>query len=124
MKVLDPGHSYALKHVDGDDGQNLFFVKREGPGYPGNVGSYPGTQIQEVLRVCIDRLDYVNNQIPCDRNKIAKRYLQEAIFHLESRAAERHGRVLQANAEGIEKLPICPYCGHIECDKHGKEAKT
>jgi hypothetical protein len=115
MKVYDPGHIYFLTELDGGSWEVLRFVKREGPGYPGNKGSHPGTTIQEVCRALIDRLDYVNNQIPCEDNRNARRGLQDAIYWLEKRAAERHGRVLQATSDGIEEAPTCQKCGHIEC---------
>lgn len=56
MKVIDPGHVYDLRSLDGEQLNRLVFVKREGPSYPGNVGHYPGTTMQEVLRALIDRL--------------------------------------------------------------------
>src|ERR1700721_2807169 len=94
MRVLDPGHQYALKHLDGNLEELLTFVKREGEGYPGNVGSHPGTNIQEVARVLIDRLKYLDTQDhdPCGRNTLAIYNLREVIRLLEDRAAERHGR--------------------------------
>lgn len=113
MKVLDAGHLYELQQLgelkDDTDingyHNTLRFVKREGEMYPGNVGSYPGTIIQEVLRCCIDRLKYVNNQIPSSNNLIAIEHLRWAIFTLESRAAIRHGAqvpvVLQKDLENI-----------------------
>jgi hypothetical protein len=44
----DPGHSYYLSVYDrltlvDTSHHALVFMKREGPGYPFNVGSYPGT---------------------------------------------------------------------------------
>src|ERR1700757_5337799 len=91
MENLDPGHVYQLNDIDGSGHQFLTFVKREGAGYPGNVGHYPGTIIQDVLRCCIDRLKYVDNQISDIRNDLAIKHLRTAIYNLESRAAERHG---------------------------------
>jgi hypothetical protein len=115
MKVLEAGHTYALQSLDGGDWETLSFVKREGPGYPGNKGTHPGTIIQEVLRACIDRLDYVNNQIPCVENRYAKDALQTAIWCLERRAAGRHEREFRFPTAEIEKLPTCSGCGHIGC---------
>ena len=66
MKVLDPGHDYALNVLDGLLGEfeRLTFVKRDNPPekYPGNNSAHPGTTIQEVCRVLIERLRYVNGQ--------------------------------------------------------------
>lgn len=120
MKVSDPGHCYLLNNLDVYDldpynahEQELTFVKREGPGYPGNVGHHPGTNIQEVLRALIDRLRYVNNQIHDNRNLVIIELLQQSIYLLEVRAAARHNRKINFDMEGIELLPTCPKCGHV-----------
>ena len=116
MKVIDPGHLYQLSSLDGDNPDDLLrFVKREGEGYPGNVGHYPGTIIQDVLRAIIDRLDYVNNQIPCGDNRSARVACQTALWFLENRAAERHGRKFTTPIKDIEFAPTCEGCGHIGC---------
>ena len=130
MKVIDPGHVYELDWLDleypiqpyEDDHKqsHLTFVKREGPGYPGNVGHHPGTNMQEVLRAVIDRLRYLHRQIPHEANEVAIMDLQGAIYALESRAAERHGRLERFRAtfspENIELQPTCLKCGHVGCD--------
>ena len=121
MKVLDPGHMYRLRWLDGGSFGILRFVKRSGDGYPGNIGSYPGTTTQEVLRALIDRTQYVDNQIPDERNKDVLYHLRSAIFYLESRAAERHGRLEEFNRTipiqlpVIENMPTCDKCNHIGC---------
>lgn len=118
MKVIDPGHWYTLHTLDGqaEPSHQLRFVKRMGEKYPGNTTTYPGTMCQEVLRVLIDRVQYVNNQIPDEHNAETLKYLRYALWMFEDRAAERHGRSLEAGVEGIENVPFCTVCGHIECD--------
>lgn len=124
MKTLDPGHFYALDLIDGRGETFLRFVKREGKGYPGNVGSYAGTNMQEVLRALIDRTKYLDNQIPHPSNKIIVYLLRSCIHKLERRAAERHGRLLKMPyGLPIEHIPVCRTCGHIACDKHITERK-
>ena len=125
MKVLDPGHHYELTSLDGIDPPNgvsvpnrLFFVKREGPGYPGNVGHHAGTNLQEVMRVLIDRVQYLDNQIHDLSNDFVIKSLRDCILHLELRAAERHGRVLPNTRYDIENEPVCATCGHIACNVH------
>lgn len=120
MRVIDPGHAYKLNFLDGGPrilGQDeLTFVKREGPKYPGNVGHYPGTNIQEVLRALINRVEYLNNQIPDKRNEIVLDSLRACLYLLEERAADRHGRqFFKIMMHDIELYPICPLCGHIGC---------
>lgn len=121
MRVIDPGHQYFLSQLDQPETtyaeQILTFVKREGEGYPGNGSSYPGTTTQEVLRALIDRIKYVDKQIHDERNDQILYHLRGAIFELEMRAAERHGRVLPTfNFYTIEMVPVCEKCGHIGCE--------
>lgn len=120
MIVVDPGHVYKLDSLDGPMSSGgkldiLQFVKREGEGYPGNVGHYPGTTTQEVLRVLIDRIKYVDNQVPDTRNLLVLARLRESIWFLEQRAADRHGRKLLLPDRPIEEMPVCRKCGHIGC---------
>lgn len=119
MNIIDPGHVYALNSLDTaglDLPVILKFVKREGPGYPGNVGHHSGTTTQEVLRALIDRTKYVDNQIPDSHNTKVLYHLRSAIFALEMRAAERHDRLLALfDISKIEDIPYCEKCGHIGC---------
>jgi len=119
MKVLDPGHAYQLQYLDGpqDKGwDTLVFVKREGENYPGNVGHHAGTTMQEVLRALIDRVQYVNGQVPDPTNEQVLQHLRSAIWYLELRAARRHGRQFRAPERFIETSPTCPKCLHIGCE--------
>lgn len=131
MKVIDPGHVYELRFLDGTatehDGSfgcglsndRLTFVKREGDKYPGNVGHHPGTTMQEVLRAVIDRLTYLNEQVYDASNFHTMALLREAIYTLEKRAARRHGRELRLDPferQMIEDLDVCPKCLHIGCE--------
>lgn len=131
MKILDPGHHFSLTVYDDFSGsglyQHLLFMKRDnkshpGGNYPENKGSHPGTNIQEVIRALISRIDYLQKQIPCEENKHIKIYLQECIYLLEKRAAERHGQLLEINDEtaNVEHIPTCITCGHIYCQKHDR----
>ena len=126
MKIIEPGHVYGLRWLDrlSNDGWDderdriLRFVKREGENYPGNVGHHPGTTLQEVLRACIDRVEYLDGQIHDDLNNEVLRDLRHAILMLELRAARRHGRNLARSTSdyfNIEKLPVCLKCLHIGC---------
>ncbi len=115
MEVIDPGHEYTLDSLDGDQPNRLIFVKREGPGYPGNVGHHPGTTMQEVLRALIHRARYVNAQIPDERTERAIRHMEEAVYLFENRAAERHGRNPPTLREAVSGEGKCLKCGHVGC---------
>jgi hypothetical protein len=119
MRVLDAGHYYALSCLDSPLNleEKLRFVKREGPGYPGNVGRYAGTNIQEVLRVLIDRVKYLDSQIHDGNNDGVLLSLRDALWWLEARAARRHGRKEPEYSQSIELAPACSRCGHIECQE-------
>lgn len=118
MKVIDPGHVYKLDTLDGEVESVLTFVKREGEKYPFNKGHHAGTNIQEVLRALIDRVNYVDRQIHYPENSMVIAQLRQALWLLESRAARTHGRYLNADPFGIEIRKTCPTCGHVECDRH------
>lgn len=115
MRPIDPGHAYRLDQLDGDSCTGLVFVKREGEGYPGNVGHYAGTNLQEVFRACIDRVKHINQQVPHSANGGIIWALRYCIWMLELRAAERHRRITPEFAEEIETMPTCKLCGHIGC---------
>jgi len=115
MKVLDPGHKYLVDSYDGGEPTQITFMKREGPGYPGNVGHYPGTNCQELLRVLIDRITYLDNQIPHYNNSASLDKLREVLWLFEERAANRHGMTLARVVDRIEEAPHCPICGHVVC---------
>lgn len=112
MKVLDEGHRFQLDCFDGDLPVILTFVKREGEMFPGNVGSYSGTIMQEVIRALISRTKYVNNQIPHPVNDQVIDKLREVIWLLESRAFERHDKEFDLTPKSIEELSTNKH-GHL-----------
>lgn len=120
MQVKDAGHRYLVDSYDGGEPLQIQFMKREGPGYPGNVGHYPGTNCQELIRVLIDRIEYLDKQIHDDSNHACLKKLRECLWLFEDRAARRHN-IDQFDffpSERLEELPTCPTCGHIVCHGH------
>lgn len=121
MRIIDPGHRYHLNILDGINNEThvLQFVKRIGEHYPGNEYPNPGTTIQEVLRACIDRLYYVNNQIRCPESEAAIYNLRMAIWELEVRAKRVKKKTLNLTTiKEIETIPTCITCGHIMCTEN------
>lgn len=114
MRVIESGHKYDLSILDGFANQTLTFVMRKGEKYPGNLDFHPGTTLQEVLRACLDRVEYLDKQIHNDRNTVVYRCLSEAIYQLEARAAERHGREIPSEFVACFGNQ-CPKCLHVEC---------
>lgn len=116
MIILDPGHMFGLAQLDGDEMETLRFVKRIGCKFPGNIPpGYAGTNLQEVFRACISRVQYLDAQISDYRNSVVLHHLRQALHALELRAAERHHITLPVLDGPIELIPVCPHCGHIAC---------
>lgn len=125
MRVIDPGHHFALDSLDGEIKQTLQFVKRVGDKYPGNEEpAYPGCTSQEVLRALIARAQYVNNQHDHDANRVVIQSCRSALHALELRAAELRGELrefwaaVSSSEVWIEHIPVCATCGHVACGKH------
>lgn len=121
VKVIDPGHKYLLNSLDGGEPILLTFVKRDNPpeNYPGNIGHYPGTQLQEVLRALIERGEYVQNQQPCPETAKFVDLMRQGLYELETRVRHRrHQPELRVSLDQIEKEPTCSICGHIMCLEH------
>lgn len=117
MKILDPGHKYELDHLDGTTKQILTFVKREGDNYPGNQGHYEGTNLQEVLRAIIDRLEYLNHQAECAETQACSELARIMLLLLEIRASRRHGLTFVFDTlHELQMMDTCPECGHIQCE--------
>lgn len=128
MREIDPGHLYSLHELDDGDGQSLMFVKRVGDEYPGNIPpAHAGTTTQDVLRVLIKRMEYVDRQEEHPRNRMTVRHLTLALYQLEARHAEKSGLQesfyrLQDGFTPISDMPVCSLCGHIVC--HHSESKV
>ena len=128
MRVLDPGHDYLLDTTDGTLAISLTFVKRDTPHekYPGNHGRHPGVTIQEVLRVLIDRTQYLRDQAcklqdrtsDMDDERLLELF-RTAIEVLESRTRRRRGQEqFPKGLIRIETYPACCECSHILCLEH------
>ncbi len=118
MRIADPGHHYVLSGVGGGDPQHIVFVKNEGPKYPGNVGFHPGIQTQDLLRVVIDRTEYLNGQGSCLETEHALAAARQALAWFEVRAARCRGtHIVGEHADALEGEPHCPVCGHNQCNK-------
>ena len=121
MKVIDPGHSYELDSYDGGEPIRIDFMKREGEGYPGNIGHHSGTNLQELFRVAIDRDKYLNNQVHDGNNDVIICKCREILWLLEERAARRHNIDqfdFRPDLDEMESIPYCTVCGHIVCRGH------
>lgn len=91
MKVVEKGHIYKLKWLDGEpkfwaseeSADNLIFVNRE------EGTEHPGTQTQEVLRALIDRTMHCDNCLRWEGNDLIIHHLRMALALHEARAILR-----------------------------------
>ena len=90
MKVTDEGHSYELDCVPSDDAplcrapQAIDFMKR----IDGKMVMC-GTTNEEVLAMMINRLEYLQQKLPCKENALVLIKLQEALMWLNARTKKR-----------------------------------
>lgn len=126
MEVIDPGYRYKLGELDGNSVfSTLQFVKRDNPTekYPGNTTAYPGTTIQEVSKVLIDRVKYLDNREPHEVNPEIIKKFREVIYLLEKRNADKKGISFDIPGRDIfienpENIETCNTCGHWFCEEH------
>ena len=94
MIVINKGHLYKLKHLDGNGFQVLQFVDR------GHGRDCQGTTNQEALRVLIDRVKFLHAEKPHEVNPKILQHLRMALVLHEARAIEQKvekGKLLPEN---------------------------
>ena len=143
MHVLTPGHHYALTEYKAKEDNTptyteryIHFQLRVGVGYPGNEGpARDGINCQEIIRMLIDRVKYLQGQIWCFENEEILREQRASLMHFENRAAARRGDqyykdfrerwfdMQMEKSTYIEDIPACEICGHILCTKHEPEQR-
>ncbi len=119
VKIIDPGHEYLAEGVGGIDPQRIVFAKNRGEKYPGNTGeSHGGIQCQELIRILIDRVDYLNGQGSCAETEYAIENLRSALAWFEFRAARCRGEHIELDHSiQLEHEPTCEVCGHNRCNR-------
>jgi len=116
MKVITPGHYYGLENVEQGSTyfkeQSLFFIQKTKrkdappivqklrPGDPEEfITVQNGTTNEEVLRVLIDRLKFLDEKFPCLENKHAINHLTYALRWFELRTKDRQKRDVEGKPE-------------------------
>lgn len=99
MRVLDPGHSYALANLQ-FPGETLLRFMKDPKLHDGDGG--PGTSCQEVLRALIDRVKTLDAEKLWDGNAAIVADLRHALALFEARALIRK---VEKNELAIERLP-------------------
>lgn len=91
MKVIEEGHIYQLESYEGMINQELKFIsKKDG------LIVHDGTTNEEVVKVLIDRITTLQNNLPCIENVLAVMYLEYVLECLDDRTQDRKER----NVEG------------------------
>lgn len=110
MKVINPGHYYELANIKIKGKTNLSFY--QDPVINGGAVSC-GTNCQEVIRVLIDRVKFLDSQKPWAGNDEIINHLRQALALFECRAIVRK---VETGEYDIESFPT-GLDGHILISK-------
>jgi len=101
MKILTQGHKYELESFDGRVLQEIQFIEKEMDQDTNLLKTInDGTTNEEVLKVLIDRLQFLNAKVPSRESSIAITKIQEGLMWLEKRTEDRADR----KVEGTRKM--------------------
>jgi len=90
MTVIEEGHIYRLEGIGKGQQIRIVFCKKEKvAGSDELVMVHDGTTTEEVIEVLLDRLDSLNQKLPCQENVDAINCLREVLMHLEMRTERR-----------------------------------
>ena len=99
MKVIKEGHRYeAYNQEDKNAFQIIQFIEKEPDGSGGFRTVTDGTTNEELLSILIDRLQKMQEKVPCRENAISLTNLEQALMWLEKRTKDRQKR-------GVEGTP-------------------
>lgn len=100
MKTITTGHKYELASFEGGPAQTLQFIEKVPSKDPlaALVTINDGTTNEEVLKVLIDRLQYLNGKFPCRENALVITKLEESLMWLNKRTADRQARNVEGKA--------------------------
>lgn len=102
MKVITPGHLYELANFENSDTpcQTIQFIEKQPVKVPD--GNDPtkgeletvndGTTNEEVLKVLIDRMQFLYNKFPSEETWCSIQHLKSALYAQQSRTYERQQR--------------------------------
>lgn len=92
MSVNDAGHDYELHNFE-EGVQNIKFIKKEKNEETGALDTvHDGTTNEAVLEVLIHRMKVLNAKLPSRESSLAITKLEEAMFWLNHRTADRVAR--------------------------------
>ncbi len=100
MKVITKGHKYELSNFEPNlpdapqQDQTIQFIEK----LPNALDQTKldtvnnGTTNEEVLKMLINRMNYLQDKFPCRENAIVITHLEESLMWLEKRTADRVDR--------------------------------
>ncbi len=99
MKVIKEGHLYEADNFEYPEspGQTIQFIEKIPTGNGTELTTInDGTTNEELLKILINRLYFLNNKFSCKENDMAIMKLEESLMWLEKRTRDREAR----NVEG------------------------
>lgn len=102
MKILIEGYKYALEPFEEPDLEQYLWFIQEAPVSPGSTELKTiqnGTTNEEVLKVLINRLQFMHAKLPSRESAIVITKLEESLMWLEKRTVNRKA----AGVEGTMK---------------------
>lgn len=97
MQVIIPGHRYELVNFESSTQVIQFIHKEPNVNNSNELQTVSdGTTNEEVLRMLIDRMQFLQSKFPCRENAIVITKLEESLMWLDKRTADRLAR----NVEG------------------------
>ena len=101
MRILRPGHRYALDTCEptpiGGQTQVIQFIEKEQvcKGAVELRTVFNGTTNEDVLRVLIDRMNFLQEKVPCRENALVITKLEESLMWLDKRTSDRIARKVE-----------------------------
>lgn len=105
MLILTPGHKYELRLFEQAPPYEKpmllqFIEKKPDPDRPGELVTVnDGTTNEEVLRVLIDRLGFLQAKMSCRENALVLTKLEECLMWLNHRTEQRRARDVEGTAK-------------------------
>lgn len=102
MKTIKPGHRYELASFEGGPPQTVQFIEKvQKP--DATVGLkfvtvHDGTTNEEVIEMLVDRLNHLQEKLPCRANAIAITHLETALLWLNKRTSDRVKRGVEGTS--------------------------
>ena len=106
MNVLDEGHRYSIKHFQNPSDEQIIQFYKDGEI---NDLEVSGILCQDLLRVLINRVIFLDGQLPSHHNDKILEYLRKALATFEFRAIERD---IEKEGKPVEDIPLNRLKGH------------